>query len=502
MFNQGNMLALIALLAWPAVVAILFRRLPLERALIWSILGGYMVLPQISAINLPMIPAFDKVTIPNLTAFAACVAIWGRLPGLIPESWTGRVLLAAFLLSPSFTVLTNMQPVRFGVDDLGALAIIDFHNIEAGGLPGLRIYDSLSALAQQVLLMLPFFLAREALRTAAAMREILVALVIAGAIYTLPMLAEIRLSPQLHTWVYGFFQHDFIQAIRAGGYRPFVFMPHGLWVAFFAFMVLMAAVALWRTERGPVRLRWGGAVALGAGLLVICKSMGVILYALVFVPVALLLRPRAHLLIAVLLSAVVLTYPALRGLGWIPTDDLIARSAEISTDRAESLAYRFGNEDRVLAHAAQRPWLGWGVWGRFFPHDPETGTTRVVVDGLWVITIGVYGWLGYAALFGLLALPLWSLWWHARRAETPPPATVTILALVLAINMVDLLPNATLIPFTWLIAGALLGHAEDLARDRARTRRERAAARHGNVVLGGTRPPGPATGRAGRRTVL
>lgn len=34
------------------------------------------------------------------------------------------------------------------------------------------------------------------------------------------------------------------------------------------------------------------------------------------------------------------------------------------------------------------------------------------------------------------------------------------LALILAFNMIDLLPNATLTPLTWLIAGALLGYAE------------------------------------------
>lgn len=486
MFNEGNAIALIALLAWPLVVVAMFRTMSLERALIWSILGGYMALPQISAINFPLIPAFDKVTIPNLTAFACAVAIWGRVPSIMPLSWVGRGLMLAFLLSPSFTVLTNLQPIRFGVDNLGGLQIIDFHTIERAALPGLRFYDSASALAQQLLLMLPFFLAREALRTPAAMREILVALVVAGVIYSLPMLAEVRLSPQLHIWVYGFFQHDFIQAMRAGGFRPFVFMPHGLWVAFFAFMVLMAATALWRTEPPATRGRWGAAVALGFGLLVLCKSMGAILFGLIFAPVALLARPRFHLGLAVTLSVVVLTYPALRGLGLIPTAALVAKVEENFPDRAQSLDYRFGNEDRILDHAARRPLLGWGIWGRFIPHEAETGTTRIVVDGLWVITIGTFGWLGYAALFGLLALPLWSLWWQARQAQAPPSPVVTVLALVLAANLVDLLPNATLIPFTWLIAGALLGHAEDLARSRAR--QATGAGRHANVVLGRVEP--------------
>lgn len=491
MYNPGNPLALLALVLWPLVVVVMFRRMPLERALIWSILGGYMFLPQITQINLPGIPAFDKTTIPNLTAFACCVAIWGRMPSLIPASWPGRLLMGAFLVSPSLTAMSNLDPVVFGVDRIGSISLIDRTSVTERDLPALRMYDALSALAQQLLLMLPFFLAREALRTEKGIREILVALVVAGVIYLPFMLFEIRFSPQLHTIVYGFFQHDFIQAIRSGGYRPFVFMPHGLWVAFFSLMVFLAALALWRTERGPLRLRWGGAVVLGAGLLAICKSMGVILYAGVFGPIALLLRPRAHLAIAVGLTVIVIAYPALRGLGMIPTADLVAKAAEVSADRAQSLDYRFGNEDRVLAHAELRPWLGWGGWGRFIPHDAETGRTRIVVDGLWIITIGNNGWLGYAALFGLLALPIWALAWQALRARIAPPPSVSILALLLAINMVDLLPNATLIPFTWLIAGALVGHAEQMARDAAARRRERLRALHGQVVLGGlARPDG------------
>lgn len=495
MHNPGNIFAILALLAWPGVVIAMFGTMRLERALIWSILGGYMFLPQLTEFNLPLIPALDKVTIPNLTAFAACVAIWGRLPSLWPVSWAGRALLAAFLVSPAITVLHNLDPVRFGIDRIGAIALIDRAMISAPDLPGLRIYDSASALAQQVLLMLPFFLARHALRTAEGLRELLVALVIAGAIYAPLMLFEVRFSPQLHTLLYGFFQHEFIQAIRAGGFRPFVFMPHGLWVAFFAFMVLMAAVALWRTEGRPI---WAGAVAMGLGLVVICKSLGAILLAALLAPVALVLPPRAHLAMAAAAAVVVVTYPALRGLDLIPTEAMVARVAEISSDRAQSLDYRFDNEDAVLAHAAARPWFGWGGWGRFFPHDPETGETRIVVDGMWIITIANYGWLGYAALFGLLSLPLWSLAWQGWRSADPVHPAASILALVLAANLLDLLPNATLVPFTWMLAGALLGHAEDLARAAAARRQQAVAALHKAVVMGriDAAPSGP------RRSVL
>lgn len=504
MIEIGNTFALLALLGWPLVVIFLFRVLPLNRALIWSILGAYMALPQLSAIDLPIVPALNKETIPNLVAFAACLAIWGKMPTLIPAGWVGRVLLVLFIVSPAITVLTNLDPVLFGIDRFGTMTLVDPNALELWGLPGLRIYDSVSALAQQVFLMLPFFLARQGLRSEQAIREILVALVIAGAIYALPMLWEVRFSPQLHTRLYGFFQHDFAQAMRNGGFRPFVFMPHGLWVAFFAFMCAMAAAALAREatrgEGGKKLLILGFMI----GLVVICKSMGALVFTLVFVPVVMILRPRLHLALAAALVTLVLVYPLLRGSGLVPTEQLVASVESISAERAESLNYRFTNEDRILAHVEDKPLFGWGGWGRFMVYDPATGESQSIVDGQWVITIGHYGWLGYIAMFGLLALPILSLWWQARKPEAPPvPVAVSTLTLILAVNMVDLLPNATLIPFTWLIAGALLGYAETLRVTNEDARKRRLRQTHAGVVMGatvpGTRPVRPSTTR---RTLL
>jgi hypothetical protein len=84
-----------------------------------------------------------------------------------------------------------------------------------------------------------------------------------------------------------------------------------------------------------------------------------------------------------------------------------------------------------------------------------------VTDGVWIIVIGSYGWLGYIAQFGLLTLPTLMLAF-GRRSSALTPATAG-LGLVMAANLLDLLPNATQIPFTWLMAGALLGEAERLA---------------------------------------
>ena len=72
-------------------------------------------------------------------------------------------------------------------------------------------------------------------------------LVVAGLIYSLPMLFEVRMSPQLHTWIYGYFPHSFGQQMRDGGFRPVVFIGHGLGVAFFVMTTVVAAAAFWRT---------------------------------------------------------------------------------------------------------------------------------------------------------------------------------------------------------------------------------------------------------------
>ena len=78
----------------------------------------------------------------------------------------------------------------------------------------------------------------------------------------------------------------------------------------------------------------------------------------------------------------------------------------IDPARAPSLAYRFLNEDILLEHARDKPLFGWGSWNRHRVFDPETGQATTTTDGAWVILIGTRGWVGYLAIFGLLAAPV------------------------------------------------------------------------------------------------
>ncbi len=446
-----NSLAFLMLLIWPLVVAGLFMRLRPDLAFVWSVVGGYLVLPPVAAFGLPLLPDLDKMSIPVLAAFAAATLLRGERIRLVPRSGAARLLVALFLLAPFGTALTNPDPIRFSPDTGG------FGGPGSGlaDLPGLTLYDGLSMMLRNAFVLLTFAMARHFLASAAALRGLLSALVLAGLAYSLPMLVEVRLSPQLNVWVYGFFQHSWEQMVRQGGFRPIVFLEHGLWVAFFALTSLFAALGLARTEPAG-RQRWLAAAVYLAAVLVLCKSMGVLVFAATLGPLLLFASDRRIVRLAAAAGAAVFLYPVLRANGLVPVEALIDAAAAFSAERAYSLEFRLVNEAVLLDHALERPWFGWGDWQRNLVFDPALGRLATISDGRWVIVFGVSGWAGYAAEFGLLLLPLVML----ARGAAPVPAAAVPLAVIQAANLIDLIPNATLTPITWLVTGALLATAE------------------------------------------
>jgi hypothetical protein len=446
-----NLLAYAVLLAWPFVVWWLYNRLDMARALIWTVLGAYMFLPPRTVINFPVVPDFDKDTLPVFAAALITTFHLHKRLQILPESWIARILLVLFVVAPFVTVLTNADPIPivFGDD-----------------ITGMRLYDSVAVVATQALYVLPMFLARRDLATPEAMRDLLRALVVAGLIYSVPMILEARLSPQLNRWIYGYYQHDFNQTIRFGGYRPMVFMPHGLWLAFFAFMCFAASAFFLREGPAEARPRQLATMIWLGFALYMAKSFSPAAYAMAAVPLIFLVPPRWQIHVASVLAVVVMAYPLLRGAHLVPVDAIVQFVGGLSDERAWSLQFRLMNEEDLLARAAERPWFGWGGYARNFIHDPITGRTITVADGAWIIQIGQFGWLGYAAEFGLFCLPLWLLSREALSRGAVITPQVAAVALIFGCNLVDLLPNATLVPLTWLMAGALLGHAETLRHAR------------------------------------
>lgn len=436
----------IALLAWPLVAIWLFKTLPFERAIIWSVLGAYLFLPSNFAIDPPGLPALDKQSLPNLALVLIILSV--RKFQLLPTEPISKFLIILLVVSAIATVLTNQDPVW----------------IANRVLPGVTLYDALSTVVRTLLTILPFLVGWQYLASTKTHEEILKVFVVAGVAYSLLVLFEWRMSPQLHHWVYGYFPSSFAQAMRGGGFRPVVFLNHGLPLAFLMFVVCICAAGLSRHTKwlGDTSHRsWYLAIAAYIlVVIVLCKSLGSLIFALFCLPLVLLLSPRTHILIAAVLATIALTYPALRGADLIPTASLLETAESIDADRASSLRTRFRNEERLLEHAEDRPIFGWAGWGRNRVYDAESGEDITITDGYWIIIIGVSGWVGYLATFGLLCLPPLALWVRTRRrsAASLSPATGA-LCLLYGVNLIDLLPNSSLLSWTWLIGGALLGHA-------------------------------------------
>ncbi|MEP2530311.1 hypothetical protein [Shimia sp.] len=494
-----NAFASLMLVCWPIVVWRLFLVLPQGRALIWSLLGAYLLLPPPPAkFDFPLMPPLDKSSLPHLAIFLVVVLVLKAKPKLIPESQLAKWLVVIFIFSPILTVMTNGEPLIFSEQYIR----------------GLHFQDAIAQPINQFITLIGFLMARHYLQTREDQRDLLIALLIAGLVYTVPILIELRLSPQINNWVYGYYQHLFSQTIRGGGYRPMVFLYHGIWVAYFMLVCLLAALAIWRGDTQQSRIKYLVAAAYLVVILVLCKTLAMLFYAGVAGLMIVMLPTAAQLRIAVVLAAVACVYPVLKSADLVPADAILAQAREISPERASSLAFRFENEDILAERAFEKPLFGWGIWGRNHLHDPTTGLITSVSDGYWVIVLGVWGWVGYVAQFGLLSLPIFLLWRHLGKARSDVrtqfvrKATYTMrggahvdtsvtrvevspyvgpLALMLGINLIDLLPNATLTPMTWVISGMLLGHAEMLARRR-----------HENQISPQTEIPEPQK----RRTIL
>lgn len=457
------MIGHLVLFSWPLVVYLLFTRYHPATALSGAIIGGYLLLPGNIQYNFPGLPTIGKSLVPALSALIVASMVLrpqpgrGReavtratgargtqvtvMPGLIPRSRAVQILLLMTFIGVVGTVATNTDTLRVGTRVLSAM----------------RPYDAGSMVLGTMTTLLPFVLARKYLAEPDGQTRLLVVLAVAGLAYSLPALWEVRMSPQLSRMVYGYFPHDWRQHIRAGGFRPVVFLSHGLWLTAFFCISFLATLSLWRITEGRMRLRWLIGSAWLFGTLVLAKGMGALGIGIMLGAVIIFLPLRLRMFVAAGFAAMMLVYPTLRGADLVPTDAVLSFAHSIDADRASSLRFRIDNEDLLLAKANDRPLFGWGSWGRNRVFAPD-GTDLSVTDGYWVMAIGTGGWIGYLSTMGLLTAPLilMALRWRSLGLT---PAT-SGLALALTANLLDLIPNATLTVVTWLIAGALAGRLE------------------------------------------
>jgi hypothetical protein len=445
--SKGNIIAYLVLLSWPIIAIWFYRKRSIQTATLWTIIGGFMFLPVLTYIDLPFIPPLGKDSMPVVSALLGLLLIKSKLVSFKSNYGWVKALLLLFFLSPLVTVFLNGD------------------RINAGGrmLPGLTMHDAISTLLNQWLFIVPLLLGRQFFRTYEQQLLMFKTLVIAGLFYSILMLFEVRMSPQLHSWLYGYFPHSFAQQARNGGFRPVVFMGHGLWVAFFAMVISLAATMLW--QNGDKIRKFSPPIVSYylLGVLILCKSLASLIYGVYAFLFIRFTSTKLQLRMAVILVMLTLLYPTMSILKVFPHQQVVNAARMIDEVRSDSLEFRFEQESVLLDHGAKRFFFGWGGWGRNRVFNEETGGDESVTDGRWIITFGVYGWLGFIAEFGLLAMTVFRAYIASRMTTNKKELNLLAAhAILVSLIMLDQLPNATLAPWLWLLAGILLGRSEDI----------------------------------------
>lgn len=333
---------------------------------------------------------------------------------------------------------------------------------------GLGVYDGLvSFLGQSVKWGAPYLLGRLYFDHRRALEDLALGFFLGALAYIPFCLYEVVMSPRLHRIVYGFHPHDFSQAKRGGGWRPVVFMHHGLMNAMWMLSGLLAGWGLWLSGRLRARLPawagpWGGAGV--AGLFVtmfLLKSTGALGLMLLGVLLLTAMRLRPFAWPFWVLAAIPLLYVTTRSTHlWDGRSLVDAASAVASEERTGSLSYRIYNETILAERAWERPWLGWGGWRRSFVTN-DRGEIVSVPDGMWILAFGKNGYIGLYALMGVFLTPVWLFLrtFPARRWRDPAWLAVLSMPLLVVLFALDSLLNDMYNPLMSLLAGGLAGLA-------------------------------------------
>ncbi len=431
--------ALLVMFCWIPAVLYFFMRFPPQRAVIVSFIVAWLYLPVVN-FPLPGIPDLTKMSGTCYGILLATVIFdAGRITSFKP-GWLDLPMLI-WCLCPYASSMTN----------------------------GLGAYDGFSAaLDQTVTWGVPYFLGRIYLGDLAGVRQLAVGIFVGGLTYIPLCLIESRLSPQMHRWVYGYLASpDFNQAYRLGGYRPTVFMSHGLMVGGWMMAATLCGIWLWKT--GVIKQLWNIPIKQLVIVLtitfVLCRSTGaytLLAIGLVLIFVSKGLRTALPVLLLIVSMCIYLYVNAMTETYF--TDQLVSAMSKVfPKERVESMEFRFNNEEMLSDKARKRIVFGWGGYGRnrVYALDWKGELVDIsVTDSLWIIAFGVNGAVGLGSITASLLLPPASLFvlrypassWSHRKV-----APVVVLAVVLTLYMLDCIMNAMTNPIFALVSGGISG---------------------------------------------
>lgn len=443
---MGNPFAYFMLFFWAIFSIFLLHRLPPYKAVIIVLLGAFLLLPVRTYVDPPFLPALGKYSIATLSCLVTFFFIRKTRIGILQNKGLLKLLVIILLLSPFFTAMSNTDRVVFG----------SYNN------SGLTMYDGLSLFVDNLLLIFPFFLGRQFIRSFQQQITLFRYIVISAILYSILILIEIRFSPQLHKLFYGYHPHLFAQQMRFDGFRPMVFMGHGLLVSFFVFVALLSGVALFKNNIRLFFFKPNFITTYLFAVLIMCKSVASIVYGIVFIVITRVLSTKKQIYIALILSIMAFSYPLLQMQNLFPDQLVLSFAEKVSEDRAQSMLFRFKNEGMLLERADEKLLFGWGGWGRGRIYN-QNGDDISTTDGNWIIQYSQKGLVGFIAVFGIILYTVVSaVNAHKKSSNDSEKSFLAIHALIVSALFVDQLPNSSLNAFYWLMIGALLGRAENI----------------------------------------
>lgn len=431
------------LFIWPLVIIMMVNTSSLKNALLWAAVGSYLILPKLR-IDPPFLPPLNKGTLTFLVLFVF-LKLMGINLGLLRKSKLRNWMIVYFVILVISTEL-NKFPVYVG-----------------GGktLKALSHYDAFSSIIRYFVWILPMLLGRRIFDSFQDNERIFRFFTTAGLLYSLLMLFEVRMSPQLHNWIYGYVPTIFGQQMRLGGFRPIVFVGHGLPLSFVFTTFMFAAFALYKNKVQYTRFRPLHIIIYMFVVLLLCKTVSSLVYAILGIFLMYRYKPEKQVKIATIFVLSFMLFPASRALDIFPATELVDFVYEYSEDRAQSLDFRFSNEDILLERAMERPYFGWAGWGRNRVYDEDTGRSITVTDGKWIIELGNTGAIGALVFFLILSLPILNA---AKAIKLIPDERDKIYiaahTIILTFSIVDSIPNTSLGTVQLFIAGCLYGQTE------------------------------------------
>jgi hypothetical protein len=291
------------ILAWAALILCV----PVSMAIVarWRaavsvpvvLIGGQMFLPPAMGWDVAHLMTIDKDVLVPIGALLGCL-VFRRSSLTGSRGGRGFELFLVFRLVTFLgTSLTNRDALVF----------------PRGTVPGLSLASYVGGALAILLYWWPtIYLGRNVIKTSRDLKTLFVIFASAAVVYTLFIFVEMRFSPQLNKWIYGYHQSSFLMTLRSGGYRPKVFMRHGLNVALFLALTVCAAAALGRVKGRVFGFKARIVAIYLMVVLVFDHSLGGLIFASLGMPLILFSSPRSQARVAAVIGLLAFCYPRAR----------------------------------------------------------------------------------------------------------------------------------------------------------------------------------------------